>query len=50
LGSQRVRAEELLGSKRPITGWTTGCTATVKLPDFAWTDWARAQVGFRRWA
>ena len=72
---QRVRAEEKLGPKRPITGWTTGthkarahtrararththahtarthyaraptgCTATVKLPDFAWTDWARAQA------
>ena len=41
---QRVRAEEKLGAKRPITGWTTGCTSTINLPDFAWTDWGRAQT------
>ncbi|VDC03470.1 unnamed protein product [Peniophora sp. CBMAI 1063] len=38
----RVRLEEELGSKRPFTNWGEG--HATKLPDFAWTDWGKAQV------
>lgn len=38
----RVRNDEGLGIKRPLTGWVEN--GQCKLPDFAWTDWARTQV------
>ncbi|KAJ8598901.1 hypothetical protein CTAYLR_010750 [Chrysophaeum taylorii] len=39
----RVRADEELGTKRPVTNWAHG-TRRANLPDFAWRDWARAQT------
>lgn len=39
----RVRADEELGSKRPVTNWAHG-TSQAALPDFAWRDWAGAQT------
>ncbi|KAH8043578.1 hypothetical protein JL722_15129 [Aureococcus anophagefferens] len=39
----RVRGEEKLGQKRPVTNWSHG-TNNASLPDFAWRDWAHAQT------
>ena len=39
----RVRIEEKLGQKRPLTNWVHGVNA-ASLPDFAWRDWAGAQT------
>lgn len=39
----RVRIEEKLGQKRPLTNWMHGVNA-ASLPDFAWRDWAGAQT------
>jgi site-specific DNA-cytosine methylase len=39
---QRMRVEEGLGSKRPVTNWAFG-TSSVTLPDFGWKDWASVQ-------
>ena len=38
----RARADESLGSKRPLTNWVAQGNCT--LPAFAWTDWGKAQV------
>ena len=42
---QRARGEENLGLKRPMTHWVS--QGHCKLPDFAWGDWAKAQVSGR---
>ncbi|KAJ1459723.1 hypothetical protein M885DRAFT_613323 [Pelagophyceae sp. CCMP2097] len=39
----RVRSDEKLGQKRPVTNWSHG-TNNAQLPDFAWRDWAQAQT------
>ncbi|KAJ3185877.1 hypothetical protein HK101_009798 [Irineochytrium annulatum] len=36
------RIEEMVGTLRPLTSWTEGGICT--LPDYAWGDWAKAQV------
>ncbi|KAH8923781.1 hypothetical protein BT69DRAFT_1281148 [Atractiella rhizophila] len=38
----RARIEEMLGDKRPITGWIEGGGGTPM--DFIWIDWASVQV------
>ncbi|KAG8902838.1 hypothetical protein FRB99_004034, partial [Tulasnella sp. 403] len=38
----RARMEEGLGNKRPLTNWSEN--GTCKMQDFAWIDWANAQV------
>ena len=37
-----ARSDENLGDKRPFTGWSESGNTT--LPDFAWNEWANAQV------
>ena len=39
---QRERAENRLGTKRPLTHWSED--GTTRLPDYGWQDWCRAQV------
>ncbi|KAI5807569.1 hypothetical protein DFH27DRAFT_651071 [Peziza echinospora] len=39
---QKMRLEERLGNKRPLTFWQEA--GVCKLPDFAWGDWGLAQV------
>ena len=39
---QKMRLEERLGNKRPLTFWQEA--GLCKLPDFAWGDWGLAQV------
>ena len=39
---QDYRADLLLGSKRPYTGWEDNGSASM--PDYAWTDWGKGQV------
>jgi site-specific DNA-cytosine methylase len=39
----RVRIEEKIGQKRPLTNWVHGVNV-ASLPDFAWRDWAGAQT------
>ncbi|PRP86950.1 DNA repair protein rad8, partial [Planoprotostelium fungivorum] len=39
---QRARLVEGLGNKRPFTTWDE--SGHVKVPDFAWADWASVQV------
>mmetsp|Transcript_22634 Transcript_22634/g.62827 ORF Transcript_22634/g.62827 Transcript_22634/m.62827 type:complete len:2149 (-) Transcript_22634:730-7176(-) len=39
---QRARLDENLGNKRPYTSWES--QGVCKLPDYAWSDWARVQT------
>ena len=39
---QDYRADLLLGSKRPMTGWEDN--GSCKMPDFCWNDWGTTQV------
>lgn len=34
--------DEALGNKRPYTSWEA--QGACKLPDYAWTDWAKVQT------
>lgn len=39
---QRARMDEGLGTKRPYTSWEA--QGACKLPDYAWSDWAKVQT------
>eukprot|EP00873_Tetraselmis_striata_P026775 jgi/Tetstr1/447039/TSEL_034496.t1 len=39
---QRARIDEALGTKRPYTTWEA--QGACKLPDYAWSDWAKVQT------
>ena len=39
---QRERAENNLGTKRPLTGWSED--GTCRFPDYGWNIWGEAQV------
>jgi site-specific DNA-cytosine methylase len=39
---QDYRADLLLGSKRPMTGWEDN--GSCKMPDYCWNDWGTTQV------
>ncbi len=39
---QDYRAENFLGTKRPLTGWVEG--GSSGFPDYAWIDWNKAQT------
>ena len=39
---QDYRAEHLLGTKKPLTGWQQGGASSF--PDYAWIDWNKAQT------